>query len=155
VSENTMEWVYPKAGAKEEDIQAFLSKITYTLPQPFIDLMKVCDGGMPIISAFKYEDNHFGEIECDLGSFLSFERRIDGLWRLFTDPPEFFPEGILAFAVTGNGDYICFDYRTNPTSNNPPVVYWSHEASTEESISFIAKTFDDFMDMLYEDEDDE
>ncbi len=31
------------------------------------------------------------------------------------------PEGVLVFVVSANGDYVCFDYRLDPATDNPPV----------------------------------
>lgn len=153
---NTIEWVYEKEGAKEEDIQTVLSVIPYSLPKIFINLMRECDGGGPVISGFDFEDVHFGKSINDMGIFLSFDpTRVESLYNKFTKPPEFFPDAIVAFSVTGNGDFVCFDYRTDPKTDNPPVVYWCHEAPEAQSVSFVAKSFDNFMDMLYEDEDED
>lgn len=44
----------------------------------------------------------------------------------YNDPPEFFPAGIIAFAETGGGNRICFDYRQDSNTDNPPIVYWNH-----------------------------
>jgi len=69
----------------------------------------------------------------------------ENLWDLFT-------KGLLIFANVGNGDLICFDYRQNPKSDNPSVVYWDHEEDEDKNVSFIAKDFDAFLSMLYADE---
>ena len=54
---------------------------------------------------------------------------------------------------TFNGDLICFDYRSDPQSDNPPIVYWNHEADEDGNAFFIAKDLDAFLSMLYAEED--
>jgi len=72
------------------------------------------------------------------------------------NPPEFFPEGLISFASVGNGDLICFDYRADPKTDNPPIVIWEHEAAgSDEAVSFIAPDFESFMNMLMSDEEAE
>ncbi len=71
----------------------------------------------------------------------------------FKSPPEFFPEGLIAFAETGGGDSICFDYRESRDNPNPPIVYWDHEADAGKDVSFISKDLKSFLSMLKEPED--
>ena len=43
---------------------------------------------------------------------------------IYNNPAEFFPKNLVAFGRDRGGNKICFDYRLNPTTDNPPVVYW-------------------------------
>lgn len=57
---------------------------------------------------------------------------------------------LVPFAELFAGDFLCFDY-TIP--GRPEVVVWLHELSGDEdgpSTEFVASTFDEFMDSLYE-----
>ncbi len=61
---------------------------------------------------------------------------------------------IIPFAEDPFGNFICFDYHD--TNSNPSVVFWDHEADSdagEESLKFVANSFDEFLDMLYEPDD--
>lgn len=71
---------------------------------------------------------------------------------------EDFQKGIIPFGGTGNGDYICFDYRNNLKSDNPKIVLVHHDADDDEGnliISFLGNDFEEFMDSLYEYQDEE
>lgn len=65
--------------------------------------------------------------------------------------------GIIAIGFSANGDYICFDYRENPTSSEPPVVLMYHDQYVKDeqgnpkmAIVKIADSFEEFIDMLHE-----
>lgn len=70
----------------------------------------------------------------------------------WANKPESFPNGLVSFSRDGGGNLICFDYRSDPTTNNPPIVVWHHEGrpGTNEEISPVASSFDEFLDLLYE-----
>jgi SMI1 / KNR4 family (SUKH-1) len=58
------------------------------------------------------------------------------------------PDRVVPFALTGSGDFICFDYRSD--KDNPAVVYFSHDAAfTERAIIPLASGFSAFLDLLY------
>jgi cell wall assembly regulator SMI1 len=58
------------------------------------------------------------------------------------------PERIVPFALTGHGDFICFDYRSS--TDQPTVVYFSHEAAfTEHAIVPLVSSVSDFLDLLH------
>ena len=64
-----------------------------------------------------------------------------------------FKEGIIPFGGTGNGDFICFDYRDDLKNDNPKIVLVHHDADDENGnliISFLGNSFEEFMDSLYE-----
>ena len=62
----------------------------------------------------------------------------------------YFPEKLVPFGDTGGGDCICFDYRNDPMEW-PPIVMWHHEACEGDvNVSFIAKTFEEFIGMIHE-----
>jgi len=63
--------------------------------------------------------------------------------------------GIIPFGITGFGDYICFDYRADPKTDNPPVVYWAHEFNEGEDVIPLAPNFEEFLDMLMSEEEAE
>lgn len=65
----------------------------------------------------------------------------------------YFEKGLVPFGGNGGGDSICFDYRNDPMEW-PPVVFWSHDVwGDSERVSFIANTFEEFMEMLHEPEE--
>ncbi|WP_256932962.1 SMI1/KNR4 family protein [Psychrobacter sp. BF1] len=64
---------------------------------------------------------------------------------------------LVTFAICGNGDYVCFDYRHNPITDNPKVVLVYHDdfvdyedGSSHMVINHVADSFEEFMEMLHE-----
>ena len=47
-------------------------------------------------------------------------------------PLEHCYSGIVAIGQSCEGDYICFDYRENPTTKNPPVILMLHDYQDSE-----------------------
>jgi hypothetical protein len=151
-----------------EDIN-LLKKFLFKLPKKFIDLLKISNGGY-INYDFNYYDEYFNEV---LGSGISeiYGIACEGpkiknknydqqeiltsyhdLINNYNTPPEFFPQNLLAFGSNGGGNCICFDYRSDQKTNNPPVVYWNHGADEEKDVSFVANNFEEFIKMLKEPE---
>lgn len=55
---------------------------------------------------------------------------------------------IVAFGCSANGDYICFDYGLNLTSDEPQIVLMIHDAFDEKGqmlIFHVANNFENFM----------
>ena len=64
-----------------------------------------------------------------------------------------FEDGLIPFGENGSGDMICFDYRKDRTTDNPPIVIWNHDMGLEHRVVFIANNFEEFINMLHEPED--
>ncbi len=82
------------------------------------------------------------------GEHLFDYERID----LTQDFDVFGHENVIAFGSSANGDYICFDYRHDPSTNEPHVVVMFHDAYDEYKkmlICHVANSFEEFMDSLY------
>ena len=141
----------------EERIKYVEETIGVKFPKSYRELIKRCDGGYPIKDEFDYYDEDFEEVlPGSVGGFLTLnEVQGIGLLKLFYSPPEFFPEGLLAFGDNGGGNFVCFDYREGKDNPDPPIVYWSHEAEDGKDVSFIAPNFDAFIKMLYRSEDED
>ena len=139
----------------EERISFIQNSINIKLPKTFINFVRECDGGSPSLCDFEYWDEYKNKIRIDcVGMFLSLSPRdYSDFYHAWLSPPEFFPKDLVAFADTGGGDLICFDYRNNTDDANPPIVYWNHESDTGKDVSFIAKDFETFLTMLKEPND--
>lgn len=99
------------------------------------------------------------EVEYGTGMFLpygSIDDSTASMEQKWKFKPEGFPEHVVVFSALGNGDMLCFDYRSDPTSNDPRIVVWHHEGTpgSSKEVSFVAKGFEEFLDSLYEDEED-
>jgi hypothetical protein len=150
-----MKWYRCNRQASDNAINAVEKALKLKLPATYICLMKQCDAGVPQDTDFEYFDVSYGKyIEQAIGVFLGIEAAEYTVLGTFQDPPEFFPDGLIAFAETGNGDYICFDYRQGKDNPDPPIVYWNHEADIGKDVSFVANTFEEFLGMLKEPEEE-
>ncbi len=133
-------------------------ELSKKLPVSFKEMVSMCDAGYPKKSDFIFFDISLGDytLGC-IGALLAFspEYPHEKILEYYHNPPEFFPEGLVGFAVDGGGNVICFDYRQDPDTNDPPIVYWIHDVEDEESISPIAKNFDAFLSMLMSEEEAE
>ena len=78
------------------------------------------------------------------------------------DPSYYGVKGLIGFASTAEGDTVCFDYRDNPKTCEPKIALLVHDEYETDSdgyehmkVEYIANSFDEFLDMLYEFNDDD
>jgi len=147
--------------ATDEEIFKCESICLVTFPSEYKEILKICDGGYFDENNFLYFSISFNKkiIGC-VGMFHvcseNYPCRSELMIENYKNSPEFFPEGLISFGEVGNGDLICFDYRADPKTDNPPIVIWEHEAAgSDEAVSFIAPDFESFMNMLMSDEEAE
>ncbi|MDP8034273.1 SMI1/KNR4 family protein [Pasteurella atlantica] len=140
-------------------INCFGRKLGYDFPEYFKEIVSHHDGLRLKNNYFDFT-NIYGEAdERDL-NFLSFkEDEIENIFdeQYVSDPEYAGIPHLVAFGVCANGDYICFDYRDDPKGNNPKVVLMYHDDHIENEdgtdsmvVNFVANSFDEFMEMLYE-----
>lgn len=148
---SNIKWFRCKGAVSLRAIKDAEQELQVTLPKKYNELLSMCDAGVPINTDFEYYDvSHEITIQQDMGGFLGIEDNIYNIINTFKNPPEFFPEGLIAFAETGNGDFICFDYRQGKDNFDPQIVYWNHEACIGKDVSFVASNFEEFLGMLKE-----
>ncbi|MDO4894457.1 SMI1/KNR4 family protein [Moraxella sp.] len=141
-------------------IRDFEKEYNITLPNSYVELISKHNG-------LRLYNNRFDFINLDglISStdiyFLSFgddfsENMADFQWC----GDSYSYENLVLFGVTAYGDSICFDYRPDLSTNNPPVRLMRHEDTfinqygQDKNIVFpIANSFDEFLDMLYEEVD--
>ena len=130
------------------------------LPTQYVDFIIHHNGASLIADIFDYDDPNI--ISCKNRNSIAFnaveeiQQHIDNLkydeeqdW----DVKYLFEDGLIPFGENGGGDMICFDYRKNRTTNNPPIVIWNHDMGLEHRVVFIANNFEKFINMLHEPED--
>lgn len=151
-----IKWLDCRKKLSETQIFSVENQICINLPVSYISCIKNCNGGRPTKPCFEYYDIDLEETwTTGVGRFLSLSReKHDNFIECFLNPPEFFPKELIAFAETGGGDYICFDYREGKDNPDPPIVYWNHEADVGKDVSFVAKNFEEFLEILKEPEDE-
>ena len=134
------------------DPKMLLEGFPFTLPSNYLEILKEHDGGF-LDYDFDYYDNNFKEyMSAGIGVLFGLDHKYN-IVKKHNTRPYFFPKGLVAFGENGGGDYSCFDYRMEPRSKNPPIVFWSHDAEEEKAISFVAKNFKEFLSILKEPED--
>lgn len=149
-----IKWYRCEKKAPDKAIIDAEKTIEIKLPRLYCELMSMCDAGIPAKTDFEYFDqSHSCFISQSMSGFLGITDEEYNIIECYKDPPEFFPKDIVAFAETGNGDFVCFDYREGKDDPNPPIVYWNHEADVGKDVSFVTNNFEEFLGMLKEPED--
>ena len=135
-----------------KDPRSLLKTFPFKLPESYLNMLKESDGGY-----LDYDFDYYNKsLKRNFGSGISVLYGLKSEYNLideFSSPAEMFPKGIVAFGEDGGGDKVCFDYRKNPDSDNPPIVYWSHEGDVGEDLSYLAKDFEEFLSILKEPEE--
>ncbi len=157
-----------KGSIDNEVINEFENKIGFCLPQSYKELISKHDGLRIVENSFDFVNIYGKKDERDL-NFLSFQP-IDTKYspKGYYIPMEDFQvsecdygiKGLVAFGDCANGDRICFDYRNNPKTCNPKVVLVYHDDYTENengttsmTVNFVANSFEEFIDILYDDKE--
>lgn len=138
-------------------IRDFEKEYNITLPNSYVELILKHNGLRLYNNRFEFVDIE-GTIDSTEIYFLIFgdawyDKIVDYQWS--GDPYEH--ENIIPFGINALGDRICFDYRQDLSSNNPPVCLvdcedtFTNEHGQEKMVVFpVANSFDEFLDMLYE-----
>jgi cell wall assembly regulator SMI1 len=144
-----------------EEIKKFEKELNISLPSSYVDFVTKHNGASLNASDFDYTDpNRGGEKNSDGIAFVRFEEIMHNieLQKRANKQAEgrieyMFEDGLVPFGDNGGGDDICFDYRNDRATNNPPIVIWNHDMGLEHRVVFIANNFEEFVNMLYEPED--
>jgi len=141
-------------------IEEYEKLINYNFPLEYKELLSEHNGLYLINSAFDYYDEVIQKNEGNFIYFYFFKENnkyelgdSSSSMVYFLMDNEDFQKGIVPFAGTPNGDFICFDYRDDLKSDNPKIVLVHHDADDENGnliISFLGNNFEEFMDSLYE-----
>lgn len=135
------------APADEIDIRKIEAFCKVTLPVSYVDVMKLHDGGYINNDTFYYYNNNNNKCIGNIGVMYKILNGYESLLGDLIDPPEFFPKGLIPFADDGGGNLTCFDYRN--CTENPPIVFWVCGDPEGEDTHFVAKNFEEFVNMLY------
>ena len=131
-------------------------------PKAYVDFITKHNGACLENDAFEFFNQNVNKPSESSLSFDDITDMLGHIWVLSSQSTEFkndpdphrgyhyFPEKLVPFGDTGGGDCICFDYRNDPMEW-PPIVMWHHEACEGDiNVSFIAKTFEEFIGMIHE-----
>lgn len=162
---NDIEWIASEKPTNIEQIKAFEAKCGYKFPKSYIDLVLKYNGAeiFNYIACFHtyYENGEIYDAGFGIGSFLAFGKEnvsyetslIDWFWENRNSDESYpFPQYLVPIIFDGGGNYVCFDYRHDPKTDNPRVVFWFHEGIAEDGneIFKIANSFDEFLDCLFD-----
>lgn len=88
-----------------------------------------------------------------LHAFGDCDSRAETMEYCLANKPYGFPNGLVSFAREGGGDLLCFDYREGLPEDEPKIIIWhlNGEPGTVAESSFLANTFSEFLDLLFQD----
>lgn len=143
-------------------IDEFEKSIGYKFPSTYRNLISRHNSLHPENCDFDFFDNSLGRTASRDVTFLGYGTEVlsssniaNAQWHDI-----YGRDHVVVFGRTAGGDYVCFDYRENPTTDNPPVVVMLHDYFDDNDnkmfICLVADNFDQFIDSLYSvDGDDE
>lgn len=142
-----LEWDFIKPLKSVALIDEFEEKVGFKFPQSFRDCVIANNGGYPNKIAFDTDKTK----ERVFDSLLSFNREDRcTVWDFYDaaarEDFEELGKAYIEFASSGFGDPIAFDPETGY------IIFVNHETL---EIELIAKTFEEFLDKLYDDEEEE
>ncbi|MDR1432951.1 MAG: SMI1/KNR4 family protein [Puniceicoccales bacterium] len=137
-------------------IEIFEKRFGISLPAMYVNFIVKHDGARLQRSDFDYLDPNMGgrknSYSIAFVNFEEIENKINRLKKADENFPGYgkaFKDGLVPFGRNGGGDLICFDYREDRTTNDPPIVIWYHEIDFEHRVIFIASNFEEFVNILY------
>lgn len=118
-------------------VEELEKKLDISFPDSYVEFVTANNGTSIIPNAYNVGDS----IES-INDFHNIEENYH-----FSD--ERLPIGVIPFARDAGDNQICFDYRVN---GKVGILFWDYEIERIEdgALSFIASSFDEFLDMLFE-----
>jgi hypothetical protein len=151
-----------KSNIPKETIELFAQSQNVSFPKSYINLLSEHNWLRPQEDTFDFI-NIWNKADARDINFCGYEVESYVGSGTIADEQDFDiygHENVIAIGFSANGDYIAFDYRQNLNTDNPPVVLMYHDEYIEDehgqykmAISKVADSFDEFIDMLYEDVD--
>ena len=146
---NFKRWYSAGKEIDNQNVMATFERISHLqLPDAYKEMVRFRDGGTMDGYLFSYE--YDGNIDATSPSlFLCWQRETlesEYIWDEIADPPEFFPKGLIPFAVDGGGNYTCFDYRN--CRQDPHIVFWHHGFEEGKDVFYLADSFEEFINGL-------
>jgi hypothetical protein len=134
---------YVQPNLTDEVLRAAETQLGYKLPQEYIDILKIQNGGY---IRFTIKEIAHREI-FGIGPY--FPSITDCDWSAYKEYVSFELKGLIPFDGDGHW-YICFDYRKNETI--PQITFIDTECDLERTI---ANNFHDYLQLLEIDTEDE
>lgn len=149
---DSLTWFDQPSPASEDEVIAVESDTGYKLPSDYRDFARYFSGGSPNETDFEFPDDEVETFHASAGEFFNLHHDDDRNLVRWMKRTEFFPTHLLPIAGDGGGNYVCLDYRS---ASDPTIVFWhSGRRGMKNEISFVAKTFSDFVQLLHMPDDD-
>lgn len=154
--------LYDQGQADIQWIKDFEKEYSISLPNSYRNLMLKHNGVSFEQNTFNYLGKNM-ELNISSIEFLPFGIPMTGVASHIINYYQIekncrLSENIIPFGLNEFGNYICFDYSQDDVKNNPPIVimYYDEFIIDEHNnpkmiISPVANSFDDFLEILYED----
>lgn len=138
-------------------VKDFEQEIGKKFPADYVEIVVKYNGAYVIgCDAYRFRSNFTGNVETYglglLHAFAKTDSVTDTIRWSYDHKPFGFPDYLVSFSRDGGGNLLCFDYSKDLTSNDPEIVLWHVNAQpgTGREISFVAKSFSIFLEMLFE-----
>lgn len=131
----------------EEQIQKIEKKFGVVFPKDYKEFIREKAGAHPIPHTFDFN----GHDEAVLDLIYSFnENKKTNILSMNSELSDNFIKGVIVFAGDPFGNDICFDFTQNPTK--PPIVFCDNEIMVGDpnKLTFVAESFSEFIDKLYD-----
>lgn len=133
-------------------IEGFEKALDLRFPDLYKKLLSGHDAFIPEKNIFDFHVNN-KNYSSDV-NFLGFGENLNNYKsiRSAQEHDGYAYEKIVAIGRAANGDYICFDYREDSETSDPPVVIMLHDYPDENDkmlVCGIADSFQVFMDSLH------
>lgn len=134
-------------------------KLSITFPESYKKFIKQHNAAYPENCYFNYWNDYLKEEGMKSFSFYGFEYQQGFVSESesLIDSQDFDVYGydhVIAFGSTPEGDYICFDYRHDPSTPEPKIAIMAHDLYYKNInkmiISHVADSFDEFCTLLYD-----
>jgi hypothetical protein len=144
-----LDWKNCSDPIADEAIDSVERRLGVRFPPSFRAAVKKYHGGYPKIGGFEYLDPESNEIYgSGLGRLLSFNvEEYENIVDRNERQPEGMPQGLVIFGIDGGSGYICFNYQ-DMGCVDPPVVFWTFNTFSEETIIPLADSFNEFIEIL-------
>ena len=148
--------IYRDVGTVDiKEIEFFQTQVGYKFPVEYKKLISRHNALRPSDDCFdfKFKD----KVDSRDVNFLGYGTDISNSINITKNQQEkdqYYRDHIIIIGESASGDYVCFDYRANLTTDNPPVVVMLHDYPDEDNkmlVCPVADNFEQFMDSLYSD----
>jgi hypothetical protein len=138
-------------------IEEFEVLMGFKFPSMYKILLSEHDALIPSANHFTFLDKSNNVTDSREIAFDGFGDKVSTAGRMFwpQDYDVSGHKGLVTFGTSANGDYVCFDYRSDNKTDRPKVVLMLHDFFDDNQkmlICPVSNSFEDFIDSLYVDE---